>query len=79
MCVLSALGKVIIVSEKDLGITGTLTGCIPTFDDVFMDAIENAAVAAGLQRTVSKKMISSVVAGTGTLAEQNKLSAADLN
>ncbi|CAK1224271.1 pyrroline-5-carboxylate reductase [Fructobacillus cardui] len=76
--VLESLGDVLVVKEDQLAIAGTIGGCSPAFIDVLMDAMEDAAVAKGMDRKQAGQMVASVVAGTAQLAQQSDLSAGDL-
>ncbi|GAP00265.1 pyrroline-5-carboxylate reductase family protein [Fructobacillus ficulneus] len=75
---LESLGDVLVVPESQLAIAGTIGGCSPAFIDILMDAMEDAAVAKGMDRGQAGALIASVVKGTATLAQQSNLSAADL-
>ncbi|WEV53896.1 pyrroline-5-carboxylate reductase [Leuconostocaceae bacterium ESL0723] len=75
---LGKLGDVIEVPAQQLGLAGTVGGCGPAFVDVFMDALEDAAVAEGMSRLVAKQVIASMVAGSAKLAQDSPASFADL-
>ena len=68
------LGDVIPVSEDQLNIVGTIGGCGPAFIDVIMDALSDAAVKHCLDREKAYQLVASLVAGTGKLALDSKLS-----
>ena len=72
------LGDVIPVSEDQLNIVGTIGGCGSVFIDVIMDALSDAAVKHGLDREKAYQLVSSMVAGTGKLALESKLSPSTL-
>ena len=72
------LGDVIPVSEDQLNIVGTIGGCGSAFIDVIMDALSDAAVKHGLDREKAYQLVSSMVAGTGKLALESKLSPSTL-
>lgn len=72
------LGDVISVSEDQLNIVGTIGGCGSAFIDVIMDALSDAAVKHGLDREKAYQLVSSMVAGTGKLALESKLSPSTL-
>ncbi|MBS9338115.1 NAD(P)-binding domain-containing protein [Fructobacillus sp. M2-14] len=75
---LESLGDVLVVPEDQLAIAGTVGGCSPAFIDVMMDAMEDAAVAQGLDRSKAADLIASVVLGSAKLAQSSDLSTADL-
>ncbi|MFC4760474.1 pyrroline-5-carboxylate reductase family protein [Fructobacillus durionis] len=75
---LAALGDVVEVKPDQIGIAGVVGGCSPAFIDVLMDAMEDAAVSKGMDRTVAFDIIASVVRGTASLAQQSDLSFSDL-
>ncbi|MDD9138882.1 NAD(P)-binding domain-containing protein [Fructobacillus sp. CRL 2054] len=75
---LAALGDVVEVKPDQIGIAGVVGGCSPAFIDVLMDAMEDAAVSKGMDRTVAADLIASVVRGTASLAQQSDLSFSDL-
>lgn len=68
------LGDVIPVNEDQLNIVGTIGGCGPAFIDVIMDALSDAAVKHDLDREKAYKLAASMVAGTGKLSLDSKLS-----
>ena len=72
------LGDVIPISEDQLNIVGTIGGCGSAFIDVIMDALSDAAVKHGLDREKAYQLVSSMVAGTGKLALESKLSPSTL-
>ncbi|MGM9891891.1 pyrroline-5-carboxylate reductase [Limosilactobacillus sp.] len=76
--VLNQLGDLITVPESQLDIIGVVGGCAPAFVDVFMDALSDAAVKYGLDRTTAYQLIASMVKGSGTLAAQSKLTPSQL-
>lgn len=72
------LGTVVVVKASQLNIAGTLSGCGPAFVDIFMAAMSDAAVAAGLDRPTAQQLIASMVAGSGQLAANSQQSFSDL-
>ena len=74
VCLMKLLGDVIPVNEDQLNIVGTIGGCGPAFIDVIMDALSDAAVKYGLDREKAYQLAASMVAGTGKLALDSKLS-----
>ncbi|MDF7637680.1 pyrroline-5-carboxylate reductase dimerization domain-containing protein [Leuconostocaceae bacterium ESL0958] len=75
---LARLGDVITVPADQIAIAGTIGGCSPAYIDVFMDALEDVAVAEGMDRAQARQVVASVVAGTAQLAQHSSLSFADL-
>ncbi|MBS9334656.1 NAD(P)-binding domain-containing protein [Fructobacillus sp. M1-13] len=75
---LESLGDVLVVKEAQLSIAGVVGGCSPAFVDVLMDAMEDAAVAKGMDREKAKAIVASSVRGTALLAQSSDLSFADL-
>lgn len=76
--VLSQLGDLVPVNEDQLSIVGVVGGCGPAFVDVFMDALGDAVVKYGLDRSTAYQLIASMVKGSGTLAAQSKLTPSQL-
>lgn len=75
--VLTPLGEIIRVPESQLGIVGTIGGCGP-FVDVLMDALGDAGVKYGLNRSTAYRLAASMVNGSGKLALQTGLTPAQL-
>lgn len=73
---LNQLGDVIQVPEHQLEIIGVIGGCGPAFVDVMMDALSDAAVKYGLDRTTAYQLAASMVKGSGSLAYDSKFAPA---
>ena len=76
--VLAPLGEVIRVPESQLSIVGTIGGCGPAFVDILMDALGDAGVKYGLNRSTAYRLAASMVNGSGKLALQTGLTPAQL-
>lgn len=76
--VLNPLGEVIRVPESQLDIVGVIGGCGPAFVDVFMDALSDAGVKYGLDRSTAYQLAASMVTGSGQLALRTGLTPAQL-
>lgn len=62
------LGDVYVVSEKLLGIYGTIAGCTPAYIDLLIEALSDAAVENGVKRSESYRIIEKMLLGTAKLA-----------
>lgn len=56
-----------VVDTKLLSISGAICGCGPAFVSVFLEALSDAAVKHGLPRSLSYRLASQLLAGTGKL------------
>lgn len=70
---LQQLGDVFIISEREFGIFGTVTGCGPAFVDVFMAALGDAAVKNGLNRELAYQAAASMVKGSASLMQETNI------
>ncbi|CAK8053972.1 pyrroline-5-carboxylate reductase family protein [Eupransor demetentiae] len=75
---LKTLGDVFEVKENQLDLAGVVGGCAPAFVDVFMAAMEDAAVSEGLSRATAREIISSMVKGSAQLAQASGKSYTEL-
>lgn len=66
------IGMIQPVDTKQFGIAGTISGCGPAFAAMFIEALGDAAVLHGLQRELSYRLASQMVAGTGKLQRATK-------
>lgn len=63
----SQIALVEVVDTKLLSISGAICGCGPAFVSVFLEALSDAAVKHGLPRSLSYRLASQLLAGTGKL------------
>ncbi|MEG0813864.1 MAG: pyrroline-5-carboxylate reductase [Clostridium sp.] len=63
----SQIALVEVVDSKLLSISGAICGCGPAFVSVFIEALSDAAVKHGLPRSLSYRLASQLLAGTGKL------------
>lgn len=72
----SAIGKIAIVEENKLDISSTVTGCSPAYVALFIEALADAGVYAGLSREEAYLMSKQAVLGAASvLLEHNMLPA----
>ncbi|RKS84792.1 pyrroline-5-carboxylate reductase [Orbus hercynius] len=62
-----AIGKIAIVDEKKLDISSTVAGCSPAYVAVFIEALADAGVLAGLSREEAYLLTTQAVMGTASL------------
>ncbi|WP_392561027.1 pyrroline-5-carboxylate reductase [Orbus sturtevantii] len=71
-----AIGKIILIEEKKLEISGTVAGCSPAYVALFTEALADAGVLAGLSRDEAYLLSKQAVLGAASvLLEQDMLPA----
>lgn len=69
-----AIGKIALVEESKLEISGTVAGCSPAYVALFIEALADAGVLAGLSRSEAYLMSKQAILGAATvLLEQDML------
>lgn len=68
--ILSAVGKVFRVAEKDMNAITALSGSGPAFIYLILEAMADGAVAAGLSRTLAHELAVETLAGSAEMAEK---------
>lgn len=72
----SAIGKIALVDESKLDISSTVAGCSPAYVALFIEALADAGVLAGLSREEAYLLSKQAVLGAATvLLEQDMLPA----
>lgn len=65
--VLKAFGEIAYFSSDKMWLAGEVTSCGPAFAAMFIEALGDAGAKYGLDREESYRIVSQMVAGTGTL------------
>ena len=63
----AACGEVVDLAEKDFSAFAAVAACSPAFVDVFIEALADAGVAAGLARADAQRIAAQAVTGSGRL------------
>ena len=69
---LSAVGSVYPIAEKDFRNFTALAGCSPAFTALYIDAMSRAAVKNGLPKALATKIAAEAVLGTAALLSQQE-------
>lgn len=72
------VGKIALVDESKLDISSTVTGCSPAYIALFIEALADAGVLAGLSREESYFMSKQAVLGSASLLLEQNMLPADL-
>lgn len=73
-----AIGKIAIVDETKLDISSTIAGCSPAYVALFIEALADAGVLAGLSREESYLMSKQAVLGSASLLLSQSMLPAEL-
>lgn len=68
--IFSKVGQIYYVPSSVLAIASTIAGCTPAYVAMFCEALSEAAVNFGLDRTTSYQMISQMLIGTANMIQQ---------
>lgn len=68
--IMSACGERFEVDERHIDAAGALSGCGPAYVYMFIEALADGAVAAGLDRQTALRAATSTVIGAGTLLRE---------
>jgi pyrroline-5-carboxylate reductase len=68
----SDIGAVVEISEADFDAATALSGCGPGFVALFMEALEGAGVAAGLEPAVARALTTGAFAGAAELVRSGR-------
>lgn len=60
------------VDSHLLTVAGTISGCTPAYTAMYMEALADAGVKHGLDRTAAYRMVAKMLCGTGKLYLQNE-------
>lgn len=69
--IMSAAGRLCELPEKLIDAAGALSGCGPAFVYMFIDALADGGVAAGLPRAAAREAAVQTVIGAATLARES--------
>lgn len=70
LAVMSCAGRLCELPEKQIDAAGALSGCGPAFVYMFIDALADGGVAAGLARSVAREAAVQTVFGSAALARE---------
>lgn len=78
LAVMSCAGRLCELPEKLIDAAGALSGCGPAFVYMFIDALADGGVAAGLPRSVAREAAVQTVLGSAALARESGLHPGEL-
>lgn len=67
---MASAGSLIEIEEQQMEAAGKVAGCGPAFVDLFMEALADGGVAAGLPRALALRLAEEMTAGAAMLARQ---------
>lgn len=75
---LQTIGTTVIVAEEDMHTVTAISGSGPAYVYYLVEAMEKAAVEAGLDQNIAKSLISQTILGAGEMLQQSGESASTL-
>lgn len=76
--VLSNFGETEIVEEKNIKIYEAVSGCMPAYVYMYIEAAADAAVSYGMQRDMAYRVISQAVAGSAKMVRESGIHPGEL-
>ena len=76
--ILSNFGQTEIVEEKNIKIYEAVSGCMPAYVYMYIEAAADAAVSHGMQRDMAYRVISQAVAGSAKMVRESGLHPGEL-
>ena len=76
--ILSNFGETEIVEEKNIKIYEAVSGCMPAYVYMYIEAAADAAVSYGMQRDMAYRVISQAVAGSAKMVRESGIHPGEL-
>lgn len=76
--ILSNFGQTEVVEEKNIKIYEAVSGCMPAYVYMYIEAAADAAVSYGMQRDMAYRVISQAVAGSAKMVRESGLHPGEL-
>ena len=76
--ILSNFGETEIVEEKNIKIYEAVSGCMPAYIYMYIEAAADAAVSYGMQRDMAYRVISQAVAGSAKMVRESGIHPGEL-
>ena len=76
--ILSSFGETEIVEEKNIKIYEAVSGCMPAYVYMYIEAAADVAVSYGMKRDLAYRVISQAVAGSAKMVRESGLHPGEL-
>src|SRR5699024_11697512 len=76
--IFASIGTVTVVEEEEMHIVTAISGSGPAYMYYIVEAMEKAAIEAGLSKETAQQLISQTVIGAGNMLQQSELAPSQL-